>query len=558
MQLHWLLIWLAMLGYVNAEAFARAVSSKADLHRSAKSAVHEKDDSDEITELDEGSKSDVDVDASSVADDSQEDDTDTANVALDPSDIAELAETAPEPEKPPTMKTSSSMTSLSSEGAKSTSAGHALFGNLERLPPTGNKELDDLENSILNLAASGYASQDMMDFVAEIQAILTDKMTASIMQTYRNTNATLQQDCNRLNGCSSSYDTKAGNLTKDAYSMEAKKSYHQVCRRHQYEASQNWQLCQLKATAQNRLNQQYCILFNSNMSLSWPDDSQCVFQQRSYPDPATKIIDFYYDQRDFFAAWRDIFTYAWWRCYSTQCDPVKRTYAPDASITKSLKRMNLTYPLPGFNFTVDNCLGDPCPNPNDIGAICDQAQDAMDGAGCNLTTSWLQLCGPQGDYTMCYQNAQQTYLKDWNNSVSALQTQLQGQMRAIIRMQCYLGVFNLTNVSAGIVACRTASAPTDPNVTCQNVSHFYFPNVKYLNCTHPNVTYLTFYPCTYKTTIGCPADPRPVNDPNTTDYKGYYYQNCYNLQGQCRQSCCAGGYQQATVVSMASNFQFMA
>lgn len=345
---------------------------------------------------------------------------------------------------------------------------------------TGNTELDKLEQSVLTLAQEGNVSADMLGFLDEIQVILDTKMKKSVNNEFDAKQVELDRQCAALKNCSDTYSHIVSPLTNFDELLQLREK-HRVCREEQWYSIESDEADRVLLEAQNRLHELYCDNYTHHQEMYVDGIEQCQFAESVYQAfDKNRIFEYYRDQWEFWQACYDIIVDVHEKCSNTTVNTTQLHY--------------------------------PCEKELE----CDRLQDQMDGLACSMRATWDEYCGSSGQYALCHKEKVNMYTTIWAGAVPSLQTSLQDQMRAILRIECYLKVFNMTNISAGIQGCRETTA---------------------LDHTNPAVFRLTFNACdTGPITYTCPT--YPGQDPSTSDYAAYYYKDTYGLADPCDVTPC--------------------
>ncbi|CAE7736544.1 unnamed protein product, partial [Symbiodinium pilosum] len=211
----------------------------------------------------------------------------------------------------------------------------------------------------------------------------------------------------------------------------------------------------------------------------------CLFNTDRYPATSTRrYIDFLQDQ----LAWWDK-EYMKIRASRELCEQAKEDVVEKERIAAEAKKV--------FEETRE---------------FCSKSQVSLDEASCSNEKAAEQKCSTAGSCV-------DTNWKIYNGTLTHAkveETFLQAQMRAVVRIHCYLGIFELSNVSAGIENCKHKDYRKDPNVTAMTFNAHDKPHVP--SCHHDLADVAGY--CVYE---------------------DKYYSRTFGLSDPCTASCCPTG-----------------
>lgn len=355
---------------------------------------------------------------------------------------------------------------------------------------SGNQELDNLELSVLKLAKSG-ASPGVAGFVEEIRTILDTKMRVEVWRIRNATEANLDTLYQGLMNCSV-VKTNLTELIPDTFLLPSLNASHRSCRKDQHLAHDMSIGTRGLADSIFKLKEVYCDAYSSNDSLSnHPGANQCnpclCCTGRVFQDDNAAYNYFEYQE----VFWTDLYSMAQ---FSRERCGNYTTLWEDADV-------NATRAEAAEAVLKDKCTA---------------LQSQMDTASCDYEATWNRKCSPtqDGSYPKCYDEQLELYSVAWGQAYPTQQTSLQDQMRAILRINCYLGVFNLSNIDAGITVCR---------------------DTDYLDDSH--VKSLAFTKHQIPAPASCGA--RPMQHwAGYVEYEAMYYADTHALSDTCGASCC--------------------
>jgi len=363
----------------------------------------------------------------------------------------------------------------------------------------GGPELARLERSVLELVNQG-ATPGMVAFIEEVRNILDQKMRKEISQQHNATKQTLDAHFAALLQCSSQDDTpnNSSKLSPVAGAVNVSSRYnpshfqlpelgkeHRSCRRVQTKLHQHAkEMDRLVGEAKVTMDL-LCAYFAGNetsRSCAVGTAKDCVFSADRYP-PANhnRYIDFLRDQL------------AWW---DDQYQKIHRSRVMCQSAQEEWeqKKRSAFQAKEAYEKGI---------------ASCKEAQAKMDEASCSYKKALDEKC----ERERCCAD---TNWKVYNESLAQAkveETFLKAQMRAVMRIHCYLGIFEYKNVSDGVEKCRAKDFTRDPNVTA----------MMFVGRTKPNLT-------------SCDYDLADVV--GYCAYEDKYYGNTSGLSDPCSASCC--------------------
>eukprot|EP00913_Durusdinium_trenchii_P014285 g13403.t1 len=161
----------------------------------------------------------------------------------------------------------------------------------------------------------------------------------------------------------------------------------------------------------------------------------------------------------------------------------------------------------------------------DVQKTCNATQVQLDEASCRYKAYSQKKCELiahcadtrsfcQGWLWDVGDTAWQTYHDTWNEALTEAQF-LQAQMRALLRIECYLGAFQLSNMTDGILQCKRKD--------------WEYSSQDFHNHTH--VTSLAILGLAQPAAHSCLVDKENVA--GFCVYEGKYYANTSNLSQPC-------------------------
>jgi hypothetical protein len=348
------------------------------------------------------------------------------------------------------------------------------------------KEIDNLAAAVLKLARSGKLADGMQDFITEVQTILDLKMKQYIRDQFNQNNQSLYYSYGNISTCANGI-TNFGGMTNVTYNMPSLSTAHCSCRQEQTHLQEIYDAAYRFTNASCGLRDQYCRFKTDNDTLQ--DAIDGLTQCSTTPYANNDVKKYLQDQYNFYLAQYQIALYAKQRCDDAETNCQIATNASQAAYAKWLsKKMD-----------------------------CDAAQKDLDEASCTYRTDWLASCGNNGTYDACYDKK----VGCFNQSLAetaALQNTLVTQMSEVLRISCFLGALNSTNINNEIQTCKSASYSSASDVTALMFPTYVLPPRKPAFCfPSPNASW---------------ASSGQV-------YSSTWYPTCSSLAGSCNATCCA-------------------
>lgn len=350
------------------------------------------------------------------------------------------------------------------------------------------KEIDNLEAAVLKLARSGKLADGMQDFITEVQTILDVKMKQYIRDQFNQNNQSLHYSYGNISTCSNGI-TNWGGMTNVTYNMPSLSSDHCSCRQAEAHLFELWESKEAFANASCGLRDQYCRFKTDNDTLF--DAIDGLKQCSTTPYANSDVKKYLQDQYNFYLAQYNIALYAKERCDNANatCQSARKT-SDDASVEWQRKK-----------------------------AECDAAQKDLDEASCTYRKDWFASCARNGTYDACYDKKVGCFNQSLQET-SALQSTLIAQMSDVLRISCFLGALNSTNIDADIQNCKSVSFASSSDVTA-----LVFPT----------------YVLPPRTPAFCFPSPNASWASSGQVYQGTWYSSgvCSTKAGACNATCCA-------------------
>ncbi|CAE7377408.1 unnamed protein product [Symbiodinium natans] len=274
----------------------------------------------------------------------------------------------------------------------------------------------------------------------------------------------------------------------DGFRLPVLANEHRNCRQIQAKVQKYWEAMEELAKDAKARMEVLCAYYAGNeTSRTFPvgTSRDCLFNTDRYPAGSERrYIDFLQDQ----LAWWDK-EYMKIRQSREQCEQAKQDledYQRHAAEAKNVFGQNLAY--------------------------CAKAQESLDEASCSYKAAVKEKCTDAGG---CVDNSWKTY-NGTLQQAKVEETFLKAQMRAVMRIDCYLGVFELKDVAAGIEACK----------------HKDYRN-------HTNVTAMEFPTQSKPHVPACRYDFADIA--GYCSYEDKYYSHTFGLSDPCTASCCKAG-----------------
>lgn len=356
-------------------------------------------------------------------------------------------------------------------------------------------DIQNLERSVLNLVNQG-ASPGMVTFVAEVRKLVHGKMKKELHLQHSATEKSLKASYVAIAGCSSrdwremlnvalSHDVN-GSFTLETYKLPELAEEHRNCR--DVEAERTGRVADLQSMADFFMaNAAYaCGLYAGNEShrlLPVGDSNRCIMDVEKYPvSSRTRHLDYLKDQLAFWdAEYQKIVD------SRVQCTSNTKAYEKHQVLVNQAK----------------TALAD-------VRQACNEAQAKMDEASCGYKASVTKKCE-------LIARCQESTWKTYNETLTTARTEeifLKAQMSTLERIECYLGAFELSNMTEGILQCKD-----------KDFQH------------HEEVNKMLFRAEAKPEPSECEMDKENVA--GYCAYEGKYYANTSNLSQPCNASCCS-------------------
>ncbi|CAE7480551.1 unnamed protein product, partial [Symbiodinium necroappetens] len=275
----------------------------------------------------------------------------------------------------------------------------------------------------------------MVAFIEEVRTILDNKMRKELYEQHNATTRALAAQYDAVLKCfvedveSYKNASTAENFSRyspDGFRLPALADEHRNCRQIQAKVRVYWEdMEELAKDAKARMEVLCAYYAGNETSRTFPvgTSRDCLFNTDRYPAVSgTRYIDFLKDQ----LAWWDK-EYMKIRESREQCERAKQDvaeYERNAAEAKNAFDQTLTF--------------------------CAKSQDTLDEASCSYKAAVKEKCREaggcvDGNWTIYNRTLQQAKVEE---------TFLKAQMRAVMRIHCYLGVFELKDVAAGIETCK--------------------------------------------------------------------------------------------------------
>lgn len=357
-----------------------------------------------------------------------------------------------------------------------------------------DEQIQNLERSVLNLVNQG-ASPGMVAFVEELRQLVDGKMKKELRNQQNTTQSTLnahfgaiahcaQQDWREVLDVALGQDVKANASSVESFGLQPLAQKHRLCRWGEWQRWEEKTSTQAAMEKSKETKDYLCGLYAGNEShraAPVGDSGNCVMGSKYPASSQTRHIDFLRDQL------------AWWedQLQQIQTSRVQCTAASEAydSALAMFQQASTAHA--------------------DVQKTCNATQVQLDEASCRYKAYSQKKCEL---IAHCADTAWQTYHDTWNEALTEAQF-LQAQMRALLRIECYLGAFQLSNMTDGILQCKRKD----------------FHN-------HTHVTSLAFQPQAQPAAHSCLVDKENVA--GFCVYEGKYYANTSNLSQPCAASCC--------------------
>ncbi|CAE7510585.1 unnamed protein product, partial [Symbiodinium sp. KB8] len=316
----------------------------------------------------------------------------------------------------------------------------ASLVNPDDVPAEDDPELANLERSVLQLVNQG-AMPGMVAFIEEVRTILDNKMRKELYEQHNATTRALAAQYEAVLKCfvedvesyknastAACFSENFSRYSPDGFRLPALANEHRNCRQIQAKVRVYWEdMEELAKDAKARMEVLCAYYAGNETSRTFPvgTSRDCLFNTDRYPAVSgTRYIDFLKDQ----LAWWDK-EYMKIRESREQCERAKQDvaeYERNAAEAKNAFDQTLTF--------------------------CAKSQDTLDEASC----SYKAAVKEDGNWTIYNRTLQQAKVEE---------TFLKAQMRAVMRIHCYLGVFELKDVAAGIETCKGKDFRNHTNVT---------------------------------------------------------------------------------------------
>jgi len=368
--------------------------------------------------------------------------------------------------------------------------------NPDDVPAEDDPELANLERSVLKLVNQG-AMPGMVAFIEEVRTILDNKMRKELYEQHNATTRALAAQYEAVLKCfvedvesykNASTAENFSGYSPDGFQLPALANEHRNCRQIQAKVRVYWEdMEELAKDAKARMEVLCAYYAGNETSRTFPVGTarDCLFNTDRYPAVSgTRYIDFLKDQ----LAWWDK-EYMKIRESREQCERAKQDVAEYERNAAEAKN--------AFHQTL---------------AFCAKSQDTLDEASCSYKAAVTEKCREarscvDGNWTIYNRTLQQAKVEE---------TFMKAQMRAVMRIHCYLGVFELKDVAGGIESCKGKDFRNHTNVTAMEFAVQPKPHVP-----------------------ACRYDLADIA--GYCVYEDKYYGHTFGLSDPCTASCCKVG-----------------
>jgi len=419
---------------------------------------------------------------------------DEENPIFDLSDIASVAVEEPSPVlPPPTLLVSEKDSQKVSEKSVSQNVSENVSQtHLQQNSSGVGLELAGLEKSVLALSNEA-PSAAMLSFVGEVRLMLENRIMKGIRQTFNQSNTTLEEAVREMKSCLVAHHEDDYGISPDEYNLTTLQHKHRYCRQNQSEAEMNVTITKNFADAKKAVMEAECRDYHEHNRSTVGCGDDCVWKESDTHNP-NKYIDYFREQFELWdRRWKEAVH------VREQCEHARNeSQEADANATKA------------------------CEHHDDLKSNCSEIQATMDSSSCNYKDALDKACT---DNRCCVDNNWATIDRILYGDAGCcehtsrfLELSLQEQMRASLRISCYLDAFSSSNLSVQIQACKSLDFQADDHVTALNFG--------YHSLTKPTLSEV------------CEYDKCHIA--GYCKYESNYYDATYGLSEPCKGSCCLG------------------
>jgi len=414
-------------------------------------------------------------------------DDDEENPIFDLSDIASVAVQEPSPVlQPPTTSV------ILSENVSQNVSQNVSSQNFSQNSSAVSLELSGLEHSVLALS-NETPSAAMLSFVGEVRQMLENRIMQGIRQTFNQSNTSLQEAVRDMRSCLVNHSQDNYGISPDEYNLTYLQQKHRYCRQNQSEAEMNVTITKNLADAKKAVMEAVCQEYHEHNRSTVGCADDCAWRESDTHNP-NKYIDYFRQQFELWdRRWKDAVL------VRERCEHARNeSQEADANATNASDHHD------------------------DLKSNCSEIQAEMDSSSCNYKDALDQACT---DSRCCVDNNWETIDRILYGSAGCcddasrfLEISLQEQMRASLRIICYLDAFSSQNMSVQIQVCQGLDFRADDNVTALDFG--------YHGLTKPTLSEV------------CQYDKCHIA--GYCKYESNYYDATYGLTEPCKGSCCLG------------------
>eukprot|EP00933_Yihiella_yeosuensis_P045995 TRINITY_DN41446_c0_g1_i1.p1 TRINITY_DN41446_c0_g1~~TRINITY_DN41446_c0_g1_i1.p1 ORF type:complete len:497 (-),score=130.33 TRINITY_DN41446_c0_g1_i1:188-1678(-) len=442
------------LAGVNANLNLQTQSQSSE-SESESQTESESESSEEGEDLEDGQSSSEGVEVENESSETESNNDGVADVSL-----SDLVKDAADPEPPapqsqkfmkPTPKAPPTMKTVAAKAAAPAHKGLAAVqvATTSKKATGFNKELDDLEKSVLKLAKTAKSSgrEGLGGFIDEINQILGAKMKGFLWEEHHATKTRLQAAYDAVkNECKVPNNGREPSL--DDYNVEEQQASLARCRTKEKQKMDMREVIESLRNATEQLTAEYCSYHEANETASSALDGekQCATDDYDSNDDVRQYLQ---DQYNFWEAQWKVSKFARERCEGAK------------------SRYNQTV----VNWTSANEIV------LDQTRTCNATAVILDGVNCRLKEDWRYACSTTGVYRTCWDAKKREYTLVNDQAKQVTQPELQGQMAVIQRISCLLTVYDgdKDKITEGIQACSRQTYTEHPEV--KNLTFPSYPTI---------------------------------------------------------------------------------